>query len=158
MGLHARREQWPVRPIGAVLAVAGFACLLTACAGGFSGPEQAYKDLTRVDYGKPYIGMSKQQVIGCAGQPRSRIPAGSGGETFVYHYNGAGPVPGGTPKNAACTASLTFEGGTLVRVNYAHKDGRSPYAWQAEKDPAKAEKMKREVPPTCVFSLPRCQR
>jgi len=158
MGLHARREHWPVRPIGAVLGAAGLACLLTACGGGLSGPEQAYQDLTRVDYGKPYIGMSKQQVIGCAGQPRSRIPAGSGGETLVYHYKGAGPVPGGTPKDATCTASLTFEGGTLVRVNYAHKDGRSPYAWQAEKDPEKAEKMRREAPPACVFSLPRCQR
>lgn len=157
MGLHARREQRPAGTIGAALATAGLACLLTACT-GFSGPEQAYKDLTRVDYGKPYIGMTKQQVIGCAGQPRSRIPAGSGGETLIYHYNGEGPVPGGSPKDATCTASLTFEGGTLVRVNYSHKEGRSPYAWQSEKDPEKAEQMRRETPPTCVFSLPRCRR
>ena len=65
-----------------------------ACAGG-SGPEDAFKQLTRVDYGKAYIGMSKAEVLQCAGQPRSVLPAGGGAETLVYRYNGAGPVPGG---------------------------------------------------------------
>ena len=136
--------------------IGGLAILVSGCAGGLSGPEQAIQDLTRVDHGKPYIGMSKQQILGCAGQPRSRIPASGGAETLVYHYKGAGPVPGGTPKNATCTASLTFSSGKLIRVSYSHKEGRSPYAWQAEKDPEKAAQIRKEAVPTCVFSLPRC--
>ena len=72
----------------------GFAAALAGvsagCASG-SGPQDAYTQLTRVDYGKPYVGMSKAEVLKCAGQPRSRIPAGSSAETLIYHYSGAGP-------------------------------------------------------------------
>ena len=49
-----------------------------------------------------------------------------------------------------------FEDGKLVRVNFAHKDVRSPYDWQAEKDPEKQEEKRKEGVPTCEFSLPRC--
>lgn len=164
----------------AILAV-GLAGLLSACAGG-SGPEDAYKRLTTVDYGKPYLGMSKAEVLQCAGQPRSRIPAGKDTETLVYHYNEPGPVPGANqpaPKsnskdkkkssspfgglkksegNFNCTASLTFDKEKLVRVSYAHMNVRSPYAWQGEDDPEKAEQMRKEGVPTCKFSLPRCPR
>jgi hypothetical protein len=165
MKLGASREPWirawraaSVAPTGRAAVVAALTVFAAGCGGGFSGPEQAIQDLTRVDYGKPYVGMSKQQVLQCAGQPRSRIPASGGAETLVYHYKGAGPVPGGTPKDATCTASLTFQGGTLIRVSYSHKEGRSPYAWQAEKDPEKQAQMKREGTPSCVFSLPRCPK
>ena len=112
-----------ILPAAITMTLAVFA---SGCGGGFSGPEQAIQDLTRVDHGRPYIGMSRQQVVKCAGQPRSRIPASGGAETLIYHYKGAGPLPGGTPKDATCTASLTFEGGALIRVSYSHKQGRSP--------------------------------
>jgi hypothetical protein len=59
-------------------------------------------------------------------------------------------------KNWTCSASLFFENDKLVRVTFAHKDVRSPYQWQSEKDPEKAEKMRKEGVPTCTFSLPRC--
>jgi hypothetical protein len=142
--------------IGAAVALG---LLLAGCAGG-SGPQDAYKQLTAVDYGKPYIGMSKSEVLSCAGQPRSRIPAGQTTETLVYHYSGAGPMPGAGDKKdkATCTASLTFEKDSLVRVSYAHMDSRSPYAWQKERDPEKREQMRREGVPSCAFSLPRCPR
>lgn len=143
-------------PVLAVFA-GGLASFLAGCAGG-SGPGDAFKQLTRVDYGKPYIGMGKQEVLNCAGSPRARIPASGGGETLIYHYQGAGPVPGGAPKGAPCTASLTFNGGQLKRVNYAHVDTRSPYAYQSERDPKKAEELRRTEVPSCVFSLPRCPR
>jgi hypothetical protein len=173
MDLDGKPPNRLARVSGAVLA-AGLAGLLGGCAGG-SGPEDTYKQLTRVDYGKPYIGMSKAEVLKCAGNPRSRIPAGASAETLVYRYNGAGPVPlsgGGNtekkkkklfaeaPKSADgnCTATLTFEKDTLVRVSYAHKDARSPYQWQSEKNEKKAEAMRREGVPTCTFSLPRCPR
>jgi hypothetical protein len=156
--------------MGVILA-ACLAGLLSGCASG-SGPEDAYKQLTRVDHSKPYIGMSKTEVLKCAGQPRARLPASGGAETLVYHYSGAGPVPsGGGDKKSSnpfskkkkkgdteCTASLVFENERLIRVSYAHKKGRSPYEWQGEKDPQKAEEMRRALLPTCTFSLPRCLR
>jgi hypothetical protein len=61
-------------------------------------------------------------------------------------------------KDWTCSASLVFEGGKLVRVNFAHRDVRSPYQWQSEKDAKKAEAMRNEPVPTCEFSLPRCLR
>jgi len=158
---------------------AGLAAALQACA--YSGPRDTLNQLTRRDYGAPYIGMSKAEVLKCAGQPRSRIPAGPNAETLIYHYSGAGPVPGAAAapdkkndkkKNSSpfsglspsktgdftCTASLVFDGDRLTRVSYAHRDVRSPYDWQSEKDPKKREQMKEEGVPTCVFSLPRCPR
>ena len=156
----------------------GLAGLLSGCASS-SGPEDAFKALTRVDYGKPYIGMTKPEVLSCAGQPRSRIAAGPNTETLIYHYSGAGPVPqaadadsggkkkvsspfGGKKKSkgpaAECSASLTFEKDVLVRVSYAHMNVRSPYDWQSEKNEAAQEKMREEGVPTCAFSLPRCRR
>jgi hypothetical protein len=156
--------------LGVILAVC-LAGVPAGCASG-SGPEDAYKQLTRVDYSKPYIGMSKAEVLKCAGQPRARLPASGGAETLIYNYSGAGPVPsGGGDKKSSnpfskkkkkgdteCTASLVFENERLIRVSYAHKEGRSPYQWQSEKDPKKAEEMRTAPLPTCVFSLPRCPR
>jgi hypothetical protein len=143
--------------IGAAVALG---LLLLGCGGGSSGPEDVVRQLSQVDHGKPYIGMSKDEVLRCAGQPRSRIPAGATTETLVYHYSGGGPVPssGDNKQKATCTASLTFEKGTLVRVSYAHMEVRSPYAWQSEDDPKKAEAMRQQEVPSCVFSLPRCPR
>ncbi|WP_158007672.1 hypothetical protein [Methyloceanibacter marginalis] len=45
-----------------------------------------------------------------------------------------------------------------MRVSYAHMEVRSPYDWQSEDDPKKAEEMRRSEVPSCVFSLPRCPR
>jgi len=168
MDLRGKRGNRLARAACAVLAL-GLAALVSGCAGG-SGPEDAYNQLTRVDYSKPYIGMSKAEVLSCPDT-----------ETLVYHYSGAGPVPSAAPAKAddkkkkkkagpfssgssqpkgdfTCTASLTFEQDTLVRVSYAHMDTRSPYAWQKEKDPKKQEQMRNEGVPTCTFSLPRCPR
>jgi hypothetical protein len=61
-------------------------------------------------------------------------------------------------KNWTCSASLVFEGGRLIRVSFSHKDVRSPYQWQSEKDEKKAEQMRKEGVPTCEFSLPNCAR
>jgi hypothetical protein len=158
MDLRVGRRKGLSWAAGAMV-VAGFSGLVAACGGG-SGPSDAIQQLSRVDYSKPYIGMSKSEVLRCAGQPRSRIPAGKTTETLVYHYSGSGPVPssGDKKEKATCTASMTFEKDVLVRVSYAHMQSRSPYAWQSEDDPKKAEEMRREAVPTCVFSLPRCPR
>jgi len=133
------------------------------------------------DPAAPYLGMTKTQIIACAGEPRSRFKSGKN-ETLTYHYTGAGLVPAEKPKveekesegkesksvfsklkkkedkNWTCSASLVFENDKLVSVTFAHRDVRSPYQWQHEKDPEKAEKMRKEGVPTCTFSLPRCFR
>ena len=138
------------------------------------------------DPAAPYLGMTKDEVIACAGEPHARMRSGENAETLIYRYSGAGPVPAEPSKEKdkekskekkssiadifgdkkgkkkdkdwTCSASLKFESGTLVSVNFAHKDVRSPYAWQAEKDPEKQEAMRKEELPTCTFSLPGCAR
>ncbi len=130
------------------------------------------------DPAKPYLGMSKEAIIACAGEPHAKYRSGAEAETLTYHYSGAGPVPGAPgekkkdkpsfsfggdkkdkkkgDKDWTCTASLVFENGRLARVSFAHKDVRSPYEWQSEKDPKKQEAMRKAEIPTCTFSLPRC--
>jgi hypothetical protein len=139
------------------------------------------------DPAAPYLGMTEAEIIACAGEPHARLPMGANAEILTYHYSGAGPVPAEPAKPGekdkskdkkkssiadifgdkkgkkkdkdwTCSASLKFEDGKLVSVNFAHKDVRSPYAWQAEKDPKKQEEMRKEEMPTCTFSLPRCSR
>src|SRR5687768_2482616 len=73
----------------ALALAAGFA---TASCGGMS-PEATLASLAAGDPAQGYIGMSKSQVISCAGQPYSRYGSGSGAETMIYRYSGAGPVP-----------------------------------------------------------------
>jgi hypothetical protein len=128
----------------------------------------------------PYLGMTEAQIIACAGEPHSRFKSGAETKTLTYHYSGAGPVRAEKSKaeekkseekepesifsklkkkedkNWTCSASLFFQNNKLVRVTFAHKDVRSPYQWQHEKNPEKAERMRREGVPTCTFSLPRC--
>jgi hypothetical protein len=138
------------------------------------------------DPAAPYLGMTQAEIVACAGDPHSRFRSGANAETLTYHYSGAGPVPAEPAKTGekdkskdkkssiadlfgdkkgkkkdkdwTCSASLKFEDGKLVSVNFAHKDVRSPYEWQAEKDPEKQEAKRKEVMPTCTFSLPRCTR
>ena len=148
------------------------------------------------DPAAPYLGMSKDEIIACAGEPHARYESGAGSETLAYRYSGDGPVPaapgekkdkpsfpfGGDKKKTGdketgdrdkgerkkgdkkkeggwtCAASLVFKNDRLVQVSFAHKDVRSPYAWQSEKDPKKVEKMRTAEVPTCTFSLPRCTR
>jgi hypothetical protein len=134
--------------------------------------------LTAGDPADPYRGMSKEEIIACAGKPASIYPRGSG-ETLVYHYNGAGPVPGSGEKKApekdkkkkndgsdlfsrksggdwTCTASIAFEGGRLARVTYAHHDAISPY--EQKRNPTTGKKEYVTPPPPCAFSLPNCVR
>jgi hypothetical protein len=127
------------------------------------------------DSARPYLGMSKEAIIACAGEPYAKYKSGANAETLTYHYSGAGPVPGAPgekkkdklsilggkdkkkgDKGWSCTASLVFESGQLARVSFAHKDTRSPYAWQKEKDPKKREALRNAEVPTCSFSLPNC--
>jgi len=135
------------------------------------------------DPAAPYLGMTQDEIIACAGEPHSRYRSGANAETLTYRYSGAGPVPAAPDKtenkkkkkksitdifgdtkskkknkNWTCSASLVFEGGTLASVTFAHKDVESPYAWQSEKDPKKREAMRKKEVPTCTFSLPRCTR
>jgi hypothetical protein len=152
--------------------------LLGSCATAVEGPADMVNRITASDPTAPYIGMTKAQLLSCAGNPHSHYE-GDGTETLTYHYSGAGPVPkpassdkddkkpkgpfGGIGGNKDkgdwdCTASFVFEGDKVVRINFAHKNVDSPYAWQKIKDPDKAEKAREAGVPTCSFSLPSCPR
>jgi hypothetical protein len=151
--------------------------MLASC-GGVT-PRMALQNLASGDPTRPYIGMSKSDILACVGTPYSSIPSEPGVETLIYRYSGAGPVPNAEPKKKpmsffgskdkqdqqkkagtgsdwTCTASLVFEEGKLTRINYAHRDVHSPFAWQSQKDPEKREAMRDEDVPTCDFSLPDC--
>ena len=60
--------------------------------------------------------------------------------------------------NFDCVASFVFDGDSVVRISFAHKNVDSPYAWQKIKDPDKAEQKREEGVPTCTFTLPNCPR
>lgn len=164
----------PMRP--AFSSTAGFAAALTIAASAGLNPVSAG---FFSDPAKPYLGMSKEAIIACAGEPHAKYRSGAQAETLTYHYSGAGPVPaapgekkkkdkpsfsfGSDKKDKkkgdadwTCTASLVFENGRLARVSFAHKDVRSPYEWQSEKDPKKREALRTTEVPTCSFSLPNC--
>ncbi len=157
------------------------ALILAASLAGLFGLVLLISAAHAADPAKPYLGMSTEQIIACAGEPHSRYKSGAEAETLTYHYSGAGPVPAppgekkkkekssfaffGDKKDKkkgdkgwTCTASLTFENGRLASVNFAHKDVRSPYDWQKEKDPKKQEALRNAPLPTCTFSLPNCTR
>jgi hypothetical protein len=152
----------------------GLTPALMSCGG--MGPQSTLQSIAYGDPAKPYIGMSRSEIVSCAGQPHSRYRSGESSETFTYRYSGAGPVPGAAPKPAdkkkpfgggssssgskdwTCTASLVFENDRLTRVSFAHKEVRSPYAWQSEKDPEKQAELRNTEVPTCSFSLPGCRR
>ncbi len=192
---------------------------LAASVAGLCGVILPIVAADAADPARPYLGMSKDAVVACAGEPYGRYKSGSNAETLTYHYSGAGPVPGapgekkkkegglagffpggdkadkkdkqgdqseagaqsgkggksegdaseagakggkGGKKNKkkdggwTCTASLVFEDGKLARVSFAHKDVRSPYDWQKEKNPKKQEELRNAPLPTCTFSLPNC--
>ncbi|MGC1180632.1 MAG: hypothetical protein WA884_16815 [Methyloceanibacter sp.] len=144
------------------------------CAGACQAPKATLERAIMGDPGKPYVGMSKEEIIACAGAPYSSY-AQSTGETLTYHYSGAGPVPappeqkkqdnsgGANPlapkksdKNYDCTASLVFEGGRLVRASFAPRGVISPYT--EKKDSKTGELLPVQLPEPCTFSLPNCAR
>ena len=152
------------------------AVLLGSCATAVQGPADMVNRITASDPTKAYIGMTKAEVIACAGQPHSRYPAAGGSEIITYHYDGAGPVPpekksdkgdkDDKPKGFVRRRQVGQEGRldlhreprvrrrpADVRVSFAHKDVDSPYAWQKEKDPEKqagsARRACRPAPSRC---------
>ena len=157
--------------------------LVASCA----NPSATIKEIAYGDPTKPYLGMSKEELISCAGQPYSTYPSGTS-ETLTYHYTGAGPVPadpaksdkkkdddkanqkGGLMsglkkkddnKNWTCTASFTFQDGRVSKIVFAHRDVTSPYAYQSGKGAEERAKNEAKGPqevPTCQFSLPRCPK
>jgi hypothetical protein len=152
-------------------AVRGLVAILVAglSLGACQAPVATFERTMLGDPAKPYLGMTKAQIIACAGTPAGSYPRDTG-ETITYHYSGAGPVPSaeksdapkgplGKPKSDKtyeCNASLVFEADHLVRVTFAPREVVSPYA--EKKDPKTGEKAYVTPPKPCVFSLPNCAR
>jgi hypothetical protein len=150
----------------ALLAISAVGFCLVGC----QAPKQTFERVVYGDPGKPYLGMSKEQIIACAGQPSGSYSSNTG-ETLTYHYSGAGPVPSApkkqddskqanpvapkkSDKNYDCSASLYFEGGHLAHVNFAPRLVVSPY--KEVNDPKTGEKKPVPQPTPCTFSLPNC--
>lgn len=142
------------------------------CMGACQSPRATFDAVVLGDPAKPYLGMTKDQVIACAGKPSGSYGTTSG-EALVYHYSGPGPVPAATKEKRAadptnpfaksksdkiwkCSATLSFEEGRLARVNFAPRDVVSPYA--KKKDAKTGEKVVVTPPEPCTFSLPNCAR
>lgn len=160
--------------MGAIRVVLGATLLSTLSFASCANPSATLTNVMTGDPAKPYLGRTKTEIIACAGFPSASIQTDTG-EVLTYRYSGAGPVPGGakkadkkskkkgpfgagrrSDKDWTCSASLTFQHDRLVRVRFAHKDVDSPYAYQAESNPEKAEAMRKAKTPTCTFSLPNC--
>jgi hypothetical protein len=150
-----------------MLAILAAGLGMSAC----QAPQATFERTFMADPAKPYLGMTQEQVIACAGKPHNRLGLGTG-ETLTYRYSGAGPVPSaekaksdeakgplGKPKsdkNWACSASLVFESGKLARVTVAPREVVGPY--DTKKDPKTGEKVPVPQPERCAFSLPNCAR
>lgn len=76
-------------PARGLLAASAAALLLAGCQ---APPSATYNRFVYGDPAKDWLGMSKQQIIACAGSPYSSFHQGTT-ETLSYHYNGAGPTP-----------------------------------------------------------------
>ena len=151
----------------AFVSIIAIGSVMAAC----QAPLQTIERTVKGDPGKPYYGMTKAEIIACAGQPRGSYMRGNA-ESLTYHYSGAGPVPGPAPKksdksnkpdmmskpkedkNFACAATLTFEQGRLTKVTYAPARVVSPY--ETKTDPKTHEKVSVPQPEACTFSLPNC--
>jgi hypothetical protein len=81
-----------MRVVRAMLAILAAGLGASSC----QAPRATF-ERTFFDPAKPYVGMTKEQVIACAGAPAGRYNTNTG-ETLVYHYSGAGPVPTAAPK------------------------------------------------------------
>jgi hypothetical protein len=151
------------------LAVLAAGALVAGCGGA---PRA---QMTRIIGGNPagpYLGKTKTEIIACAGIPSGSYKTNTS-ENLVYHYSGAGPVPGAQPeekkkgggifggggkkedKDYKCVATLTFESDRLTGVNYAPRDAVSPYA--TKEDKTTHEKVPVPMPDPCSFSLPQCK-
>ena len=156
-----------MRAVRSLLAILTAGLSVSAC----QAPVQTFERTFLADPAKPYIGMTKEQIVACAGKPSGSYGT-TAGETLIYHYSGAGPVPNTTPaksdepkgplgkpksdKTWKCSASLAFEGGKLARVTFAPRDAVSPY--EKKKDPKTGKKEYVTPPEPCNFSLPNCTR
>ena len=127
-------------------------------ASGCQSPRSTF-ERTFFDPTKPYIGMTKEQVVACAGKPSGSYGTTSG-ETLTYHYTGAGPVPTAAPaksgrgqrarsasRNPTRTGNAAraspSKAARLARVTFAPRDVVSPY--ERKKDPKTGEKVYRDA-------------
>ena len=130
-------------------AVRSLLTILAACSRErCQSPRQTFERTFLPDPTKPYIGMTKEQIIACAGKPTGQLRHHSGA-TLAYHYSGAGPVPrrrrrrrtsrskparsgSRNDKDWKCNASLVFESGRLARVTFAPRHAVSPYGTRSD--------------------------
>ena len=89
-----------MRAVRSLLTILAASLLVSGC----QSPKATFERTFLPDPAKPYVGMTKEQIIACAGTPAGRYNTNTG-ETLVYHYSGAGPVPQAAPKKDRVEAS-----------------------------------------------------
>jgi hypothetical protein len=63
-----------MRSFQVLLAGLAAALLAAACA----NPSATLKEIAYGDPTKPYLGMTKEEILACAGQPHAEFPSGAG--------------------------------------------------------------------------------
>jgi hypothetical protein len=67
--------------------------ILAASCAGLAGSALLIFAAYAADPAKPYLGMTREAIVACAGEPYAKYKSGAEAETLTYHYSGAGPVP-----------------------------------------------------------------
>ena len=67
--------------------------VLAASLAGLIGSALLIVAAYAADPAKPYLGMTREAIVACAGEPYAKYKSGAEAETLTYHYSGAGPVP-----------------------------------------------------------------
>ena len=90
-----------------------FSLVLAAGLAGLIGSALLIVAAFAADPAKPYLGMSKEAIIACAGEPHAKFKSGADAETLTYRYSGAGPVPAppGQKKKKGSGLAGFFPGG-----------------------------------------------
>ncbi len=65
-----------MRPLIIIAGAAGLALVLASCGG--AGPQATLQSIAYGDPAKTYLGMTKDEIIACAGEPHSRYGSGEG--------------------------------------------------------------------------------
>jgi len=155
---------------GRLVRLAFAAGIVSLCASGIAAAR---------DPAAPYLGMTKAQILACAGEPHSRFKSGAAKETLTYHYSGAGPVPEPVQepnaeekksgekesksifskfkkkedKTWTCSASLVFENDKLVRVTSRIRTRAAPINGSTRKILRKRRRCEKKA---CRLAPSRC--
>jgi hypothetical protein len=101
-----------------------FSLVVAAGVAGLIGSALLIAAAFAADPAKPYLGMTKEAILACAGEPHARFKSGADAETLTYRYSGAGPVPAppGQKKKKGGGLASFFPGGDKADKKHKKAD------------------------------------